>query len=165
MSPYVQKLRVPVRLSQPNLDPREGWFLLLPRLGQENRPETILELLNTSRSVIPFIQGDDVSVLLLTRQNIDWVAVGPGVASNLVFRPTRPSRTSSEWNCGLSMNAASTPSSGGGPGRKISGSRMFCAPPPASSPPRRALGRSVNLRRVRETRIAESTARGLDLGG
>jgi hypothetical protein len=87
VSVYVQKLRVPVRLSQPNQEPRDGWFLLFPRLDREDRPESILELLNSSRSVIPFIGADDAGVTLLTRVNIDWVAVGAQVAERLIFPP------------------------------------------------------------------------------
>jgi hypothetical protein len=84
MSKHVQKVRVPVRLSQPNLDPRDGWFLLLPRLESEDRPETIIDLLNSSLTVIPFIVGDDGAVLLVMRANIDWVSVGDGVSPSLI---------------------------------------------------------------------------------
>jgi hypothetical protein len=84
---YVQKLRVPARLSQPNLDPRDGWFLLFPQMDREDRPETLLELLNSGSTVVPFIQDDDHSVLLLTRAGIDWVAVGAGVEGRLVLPP------------------------------------------------------------------------------
>ncbi len=84
---YVHKTRVPARLSQPNLDPRDGWFLLFPHVGPERRAESLLELLNSQRSVIPFILAGDDSVLLLTRLNIDWVAVGAAVPAELVFPP------------------------------------------------------------------------------
>src|SRR5262249_15044612 len=84
---HVQKVRVPVRPSQPNLDPRDGWFLLLPRLERDDRPETIVDLLNSSLSVIPFIVGEDDAVLLVMRANIDWVAVGDGVSLSLMHPP------------------------------------------------------------------------------
>ena len=87
MPAYVEKVRVPVRLAQPNLAPRDGWFLLFPCVGAEQRTESLVELLNSRRSVIPFIPSGDVSVLLLTRSNIDWVAVSPGVEPTLVFPP------------------------------------------------------------------------------
>ena len=87
MSKHVQKVRVPVRLSQPNLDPRDGSFLLLPRLESEDRPETIVDLLNSSLTVIPFIVGEDDAVLLVMRANIDWVAVGDGVPPALIHPP------------------------------------------------------------------------------
>src|SRR5881396_2413091 len=85
-APYVQKLRVPVRLSQPNQDPRDGWFLLFPRAADGETPESVVELLNSPRVVLPFIQ-EDRTILLLTRQNIDWVAIGASVAEELVLRP------------------------------------------------------------------------------
>jgi hypothetical protein len=88
MTRYVEKLRVPVRLSQPSLPPREGCLLLFPDTAH-GRPECVLELLNSPRHVIPFILAGDESVLLLTRSNIDWVAVGSGVADYLVVPPDR----------------------------------------------------------------------------
>jgi hypothetical protein len=87
MSVCVQKLRVPVRLSQPNHDPRDGWLLLFPQVGGEGRTESLIELLNSERTIIPFLPTDDASVVLLTRLNIDWVAVGSGVEWTLEFPP------------------------------------------------------------------------------
>jgi len=87
VSAYVQKLRAPVRLSQPNQDPRDGWLLLYPQVEAEGRTESLVELLNSKRDVIPFIPTDDTSVLLLTRLNIDWVVVGSGVERSFVFPP------------------------------------------------------------------------------
>lgn len=86
---HVSKLRAAVRLSQPDHDPRDGWFLLFPDFDDSGRPETVLELLNSSRLVIPFIQNEDESVRLLVRDNIDWVAIAAGVESRLVFPPDR----------------------------------------------------------------------------
>ena len=163
MSPYVQKLRVAVRLSQPNRDPREGWFLLLPRLGQESRPETILELLNASRSVIPFIQADDASVLLLTRLNIDWVGVGPGVASNLVFPPDEPvtheQRVELRFVDERRLEATVQWWAGE---QNLRLSDFLCASTGFIAAQTGFGTLMVNLGRVRETRIAESTARVLD---
>lgn len=90
MSAYVQKIRVPIRLAQPHLDPRDGWFLLFPNLDQGDRAETVFELLSSSRAVIPFIQADDASVILLTRANIDWVAIGDNVLPDLIVPPGPP---------------------------------------------------------------------------
>ena len=87
MSAHVQKIRVPVRLSQPNQDPRDGWFLLLPQVEVEGRAESLVELLNSERGVVPFLPSDDAGVVLLTRLNIDWVVVGSGVEWSLVFPP------------------------------------------------------------------------------
>lgn len=87
----IPKLRVAVRLGQPRHDPRDGWLLLFPALDETGRAETVLELLNSPRQVIPFLRGDDESVLLLVRDNIDWVAIGNGVDPQLVFPPDRQS--------------------------------------------------------------------------
>jgi hypothetical protein len=87
LSVQVHKLRVPVRLSHFNHQPRDGYFVLFPHLGGEERPESIYELLNAHRSVIPFFQGDDTNVLLLTRDNIDWVAVSASVEPGVVLPP------------------------------------------------------------------------------
>jgi len=86
-SAFVQKIRVPVTLSQPNEPPRDGWLLLYPQAGYEDRPESIVELLNSTRSVIPFVAPEDGSVLLLTRSNIDWVVVKSDVSARLILPP------------------------------------------------------------------------------
>ena len=72
----IQKLRAPVRLSQPGETPVDGHLCLTPEINGERRPETILELLNSPRRVIPFLRDADDSVVLLTRLNVDWVVVG-----------------------------------------------------------------------------------------
>jgi len=87
MPPYVQKIRALVQLSQCDDAARDGWLWLAPRTERAERPETILELLNSPRSVIPFIQPKDSAVLLLTRVSIEWVAIGAGVEPGLVFPP------------------------------------------------------------------------------
>jgi len=90
MTPHVKKIRVPVLLAQPHQDPCEGWFLLDPRYGPDDRQETIVELLNSSRAVLPFIRSDDGAILLLTRINIDWVAIGDGAPRDQVHPPGLP---------------------------------------------------------------------------
>ena len=75
----IQKLRAPVRLSQPGDSPLDGYFCLLPDLDGQGRPETILELLNSSRRVIPFFRVADDNFVLFTRLNIDWVVPGAQV--------------------------------------------------------------------------------------
>lgn len=86
---YIPKIRAAVRLSQQQRAPRDGWFLLYPDVRDAGRPETVLELLNSARLVIPFLQQEDNRVLLLVRENIDWVAVGAGTSDDLVFPPGR----------------------------------------------------------------------------
>lgn len=90
MSVHVPKVAVAVRLGQALREPRDGSFLLFPEVGDSGRSETVFELLNSSRFVIPFVQQDDRCVRLLVRENVDWVAVGPGVDPALVFPPERP---------------------------------------------------------------------------
>lgn len=75
----IQKLRAPVRLSQPGDSPLDGYFCLLPDVHGPGVPETILELLNSSRRVIPFFRIADDNVVLFTRLNIDWVMPGAQV--------------------------------------------------------------------------------------
>ena len=84
----IQKLRAPVRLSQPGESPLDGHLCLLPELEGQRRPETVLELLNSPRRVIPFLRALDDSVVLLTRLNIDWVVVGAEVDPGWIM-PTR----------------------------------------------------------------------------
>jgi hypothetical protein len=81
----IQKLRAPVRLSQPGDTPLDGYFCLLPEIDGHPRPETILELLNSTRRVIPFFQVADDNVVLLTRLNIDWVVPGAQVDSDWIM--------------------------------------------------------------------------------
>jgi len=85
----ITKLWAAVRLAQPQSVPRDGWFQLFPELNNQGRPETVLELLNSSRLVIPFLQRENEGVLLLVRENIDWVAIGAGVEPHLIFPPDR----------------------------------------------------------------------------
>lgn len=87
---FVQKLRVPVRVSQPQSQPRDGSLLLFPHIGRATRPETLVELLNSPRTVIPFVPAPDDEVLLLSRRNIDWVAVSDDVPAELVVPPGAP---------------------------------------------------------------------------
>lgn len=86
-SKLVTKLWAAVRLAQPQREPRDGWFQLFPDIDGHGRPETVLELLNSPRFVIPFLQHEGGSVLLLVRENVDWVAIGTGVKSSLVLPP------------------------------------------------------------------------------
>jgi hypothetical protein len=69
-------------------EPLDG-ALMLYRHGAEGRQETLLELLNASNEVIPFIKADG-NVLLLTRTNIGWVFISSGVAFTLLARPEAP---------------------------------------------------------------------------
>jgi hypothetical protein len=73
MPGYVQKIQVPVRVTQPGLEHTVGTLALAPQAQAHEGPETLLELLNGPLRMIPFIRGADQAVLLLTRLSIDWV--------------------------------------------------------------------------------------------
>lgn len=88
MTHVVEKRPVPVRLSQPGQSPLDGELMLFPRVGSHERPETLLELLNGARQVIPFIQSEDGQVVLVVRANIGWVAVRREADPQLLFPPS-----------------------------------------------------------------------------
>jgi len=84
---YVEKVRLPVRLAQPGLPPTDGFLMLVARMEHEQRPETLMELVNAPRIVLPFIGTNEHDVALLVRANIDWVAVGRDGRRDLLFPP------------------------------------------------------------------------------
>lgn len=87
MARFVEKIRTRVRLAQPGREPVGGFLALAPQAPYHEGPETILELLNSSLNVIPFIREDDEAVILLTRTNIEWLAAGPDVPPELIHPP------------------------------------------------------------------------------
>lgn len=91
---HIEKVQVPVRLAQPNLDPRDGFLMLLPRLGAEARIESLLELLNSRRTVIPFTTEDDGSVRLINRTSVDWIAARSSTPPDCILPPGL------DWNHG-----------------------------------------------------------------
>lgn len=88
MPRVVEKRPVPVRLSQSGQSPLDGDLMLFPAVGPDERPETLLELLNGTRQVIPFIQSEDGQVVLVVRPNIGWVAVRREANPRLLFPPS-----------------------------------------------------------------------------
>ena len=98
MPPFVQKLRVPVRLASLGCEPFEGLLWLSPNAELHEGPETLLERLNTPTRVLPCLQAGDGGVRLLVRAQLEWVLAGPEVAPELVrpphFTPTREERVS-----------------------------------------------------------------------
>lgn len=160
---YVRKVRIPGLTSQPNGDPRDGWFMLAAHLGPSNRPETLLELLNSRRVVVPFIQARLPDVLMLTRVNIDWVIVEPRVDQNLIYPPN--CRVTVEHRVDLRLlderriHAILRWDDRGGTARLsdfLNGSDDFIA-----AKTRFGL-LLVNRLRIRETQLAEVTARPVD---
>lgn len=96
MGHYIEKLRVQARVARSEQESADGFFSVTPISPFRAGPETILDVLNSDRRVIPFLRSDDEATLLLTRAAIDWVDVGPEVALELVrprnYRVTREER-------------------------------------------------------------------------
>jgi hypothetical protein len=96
MPRYVEKIRVRARVARLGDEPVEGFFSLAPLSPWRAGPETILELVNADRRVIPFLRAPDEATLLLTRLAIDWIETGPDVDIDLVrprtYRVTREER-------------------------------------------------------------------------
>jgi len=87
MTSYVEKIRVPVRVSQAGMAPMDGYLSLGPQAEFHAGPETVLERLNTPSRVIPFQRGEDERTLLLHRGDLEWVAADPAVAPMLICPP------------------------------------------------------------------------------
>jgi len=87
MTSYVEKIRVPVRVSQAGMPPMDGYLSLGPQAEFHAGPETVLERLNSPGRVIPFQRGEDERTLLLSRVDLEWVAADPAVASMLICPP------------------------------------------------------------------------------
>jgi len=87
MPEYVVKQRVPVTVGLPGEKPAMGEFSLAPQVATRQGSETILELLNSRVRVIPIVMSDTDSVLLLTRQSIEWVLPSKEVDPELVCPP------------------------------------------------------------------------------
>jgi hypothetical protein len=96
MSEYVDKLRVAVRVSRPGQPVVEGLLALSPHSGRQPGPETLLELLDPGTGFLPFERAADDAIVLLSRQDIQWVMAEPSVDRELVrppaFRFTREER-------------------------------------------------------------------------
>src|SRR5262245_2163113 len=88
MTSYVEKIRVPVRVSQAGLPPIDGYLSCGPQAEFHAGPEPLLELLKPRTRVIPLQRSEDERTLLLSRSDIDWVAADPAVQSSLVCPPT-----------------------------------------------------------------------------
>jgi len=96
MPEYVEKLRVNVRISRAGQPVVEGLVSLSPHSAVRPGPETLLELLDPATGFLPFERSADDAVVLLSRQDIQWVMAGPEVEGDLVrpqpFRYTREER-------------------------------------------------------------------------
>jgi hypothetical protein len=87
MDAYVIKRRTTVWVSQPGEETVEGVFCLTIDSPELHRAETILDLLKSSRRMVPFVRAGDQRVVLLTRMNIDWVIAGSDVPAEHIFPP------------------------------------------------------------------------------
>jgi hypothetical protein len=87
MAQYIEKIRVPVRLSQPGCVPVDGYLALDPTAQYHPGPETVLERVNAPDRVVPFQRGQDEAILLVSRADIEWIAADPAVAVTLVCPP------------------------------------------------------------------------------
>lgn len=101
MAEYVGKLRVPVRIQLANADAVDGFLSVAPRSAIYEGSETLFELLNAPQRVLPFIVASDESVMLITRQHLDWVEAGEEVDPELVcprpYMVTREEIVAVEW--------------------------------------------------------------------
>jgi hypothetical protein len=88
LAEFIPKLRVSVRVAQPGLSPTEGYFSLAPHAEFHSGPETVLERLNTRDRVVPFQRHADSATMLLSRHELEWVAIGPGVNEEWICPPT-----------------------------------------------------------------------------
>ena len=108
MAEFIEKIRVPVRVSQPGQKPVEGFFSLLPLAELHSGPETILERLNSRERVVPFQRAEDGVVLLLGRRALQWVLAGTEVERRLVypsiFRVTREEKVAIRFTGGGEMD-------------------------------------------------------------
>jgi hypothetical protein len=84
MPAYVEKIRVPVQIAQLANEPLAGFLALAPRAQFHDGPETLLELMNAPRRVIP-VQLPDGETSLLQRDAIEWVTTDSGEAEHLVM--------------------------------------------------------------------------------
>jgi hypothetical protein len=107
MAEYVEKLRAGVRVVQPGRDPVDGALMLSPHASYHDRPETILERLNSSDRMIPFHRDADDATLLVSRLDLEWVLARPGTPPHLVcprtYLVTREERVLLRFRAGGSL--------------------------------------------------------------
>lgn len=87
MPGFVEKLRVTVRLSVAGQAPYDAQLALFPVSESHAGPETLLERLNARTRVLPAKRAEDGAVVLVTREQVDWVEAGEDVEPRLV-RPS-----------------------------------------------------------------------------
>ncbi|MGH7741213.1 MAG: hypothetical protein ACRENS_04250, partial [Candidatus Eiseniibacteriota bacterium] len=92
---------MPVRIQMPGADSLAGFLSVAPRSAIYEGSETLFELLNSPLRVLPFILASDESVLLVTRQHLEWVEAGedadPELVSPRPYLVTREEVVAVEW--------------------------------------------------------------------
>jgi hypothetical protein len=84
---HVVKRRTTVRVCQSGEDALDGLFCLAVESPELGRAETLFDLLNSSRKMVPFVRSGDRRVSLLTRMNIDWVIAPEAVTAEWIYPP------------------------------------------------------------------------------
>jgi hypothetical protein len=87
MPQYVEKIRVPVRLSAPGIADLRGEVALAARAAFRDGPETLLELLNSPQHVIPFMREPEDDVVLVNRLAIDWLSADESLEPSWIMPP------------------------------------------------------------------------------
>jgi hypothetical protein len=107
MPAFIEKIRVPVRISEASRTPAVGFLSLSPSSQAHDGPETLLDLLNSNLRILPFHRHEDGAMLLVTRMNIAYVTVGSEVDSSLVrprtFQVTHEERVLVEFEDGVRL--------------------------------------------------------------
>ena len=107
MAEYVGKLRIQVRIQMPSAEPIAGFLSVAPQSAIYDGPETLFELLNAPIRVLPFILASDGSVMLVTREHLDWIEasdeVDPELVSPRPYMVTREEVVAVEWLDGTRM--------------------------------------------------------------
>lgn len=88
MSRRIDKQQAHVRVSFAGGDPADGYLCLTPRAESRESAETMLDLLNSAKRVVPFLLQENGEVVLLSVRYVDWVLAGPGVDLATVVPPT-----------------------------------------------------------------------------
>ena len=88
MTRYIQKIKVPVRVSRAGKAALDGYLFLSPDTPLHPGPQTILERLNARDRVIPLARAGDGKVLLLSCESLQWVAPGEEIDPGLLCPPT-----------------------------------------------------------------------------
>lgn len=85
MPSFIDKLRVHLDIAEPGREPMKGVVSLSRQIGGHAGPQTVLDLLNSSRRVVPVMRPADGTTVLFTRLQIAWVLAGNEVGFELMW--------------------------------------------------------------------------------